>query len=232
MGRDLSESSLSSMQAETNQNVNYFSSRAFWLAYLIAIAIFRLGLLYFMPKWLLDGRSEWTVTFLVHGLVRLRARERATTFATWARLFSGTHSPFTVPLMQITFIGLHWNRGTPIWTDQGEHVEKTVWEQIDNGVPWTAARKFLLIVPVAMCVLLLDATPRPLHRLHLVPRLTSHSTLLCRHCVCRYMITVHMTGYHIVHTTVNTLVLLILVAAKLPEMHGVRLFHMNEAKVD
>ena len=43
-------------------------------------------------------------------------------------------------------------RGSPIWEDQGEYIDMTVWEQIDNGVPWTITRKFLLIVPIALCV--------------------------------------------------------------------------------
>ena len=39
-----------------------------------------------------------------------------------------------------------------MWEDQGEHIDKTIWEQIDNGVPWTDTRKFLMIVPIALCV--------------------------------------------------------------------------------
>ncbi len=38
-----------------------------------------------------------------------------------------------------------------------------------------------------------------------------------------------MTDYHPVHLAINTVVLLVLVAAKLPELHGVRIFHINEA---
>jgi hypothetical protein len=50
----------------------------------------------------------------------------------------------------ISFFALHWNRGSPIWDDQGEHANHTVWEQIDNGTPWTPTHKFLLIVPVLL----------------------------------------------------------------------------------
>lgn len=50
----------------------------------------------------------------------------------------------------ITFWALHWNRGSPVWKDQGEHVDQTVWEQIDNGVPWTETRKFFIIVPILL----------------------------------------------------------------------------------
>jgi hypothetical protein len=31
---------------------------------------------------------------------------------------------------QVTFWALHWNRGSPVWRDQGEHVDQTVWEQV------------------------------------------------------------------------------------------------------
>ena len=32
--------------------------------------------------------------------------------------------------LQLTIWLLHWNRGSPVWTDQGEYIEKTVWEQV------------------------------------------------------------------------------------------------------
>ena len=51
---------------------------------------------------------------------------------------------------QITFWALHWNRGSPVWTDQGEYIENTVWEQIDNGVPWTLTRKIFIVIPAGM----------------------------------------------------------------------------------
>jgi len=51
-------------------------------------------------------------------------------------------------ILQVTFLAFHWNRGSPMWEDQGEFIDKTVWEQIDNGVPWTDTRKFLMVVPI------------------------------------------------------------------------------------
>jgi ORMDL family len=50
----------------------------------------------------------------------------------------------------LTFIAFHWNRGSPMWEDQGAHIDWTVWEQIDNGVPWTETRKFLMVVPILL----------------------------------------------------------------------------------
>ena len=53
---------------------------------------------------------------------------------------------------QVTFIGLHWQTGTPVWDDQGAYSDDTFWEQLEGGVPWTRAKKFLLTIPVALCV--------------------------------------------------------------------------------
>jgi hypothetical protein len=51
---------------------------------------------------------------------------------------------------QLSYWALHFNRGSPLWEDQGEHINRTVWEQIDNGVPWTATKKFFLVVELAL----------------------------------------------------------------------------------
>lgn len=37
--------------------------------------------------------------------------------------------------------------------DQGAYNNDTFWEQLDDGVPWTRAKKILLIIPVIMCVI-------------------------------------------------------------------------------
>lgn len=69
------------------------------------------------------------------------------------------------PPIQVTFWALHWAKGSVIGDDQGEYNDKTLWEQLDQGVPWTATKKFLLFVPVAVCVR--RAAPRPAPRAHL-----------------------------------------------------------------
>ena len=132
---------------------------------------------------------------------------------------------------QATFWLLHWNRGSPFWEDQGEHIDQTVWEQIDNGVPWTSTRKFFIIVPILLCVpccwLLshccddvclqaLSTTPPP------PPPPTPCSFLVCS----------HFTDYALTPLAINGALLAILIVAKLPEMHGVRIFRINKAPVD
>ncbi len=42
----------------------------------------------------------------------------------------------------------------------------------------------------------------------------------------------HFTAYDFTHLVVNLAVLAVLVAAKLPELHGVRIFGINSAKTD
>ncbi|PRD27577.1 UNVERIFIED_CONTAM: ORM1-like protein 2 [Trichonephila clavipes] len=49
------------------------------------------------------------------------------------------------------FVMLHLVKGTP-WEsgDQGKVRYLTHWEQIDNGVQFTATRKFLTVVPIVL----------------------------------------------------------------------------------
>lgn len=52
--------------------------------------------------------------------------------------------------MQVSFFALHMAYGSPIWSDQGDFIHDTVWEQIDNSIPWTDARKVLFVVPILL----------------------------------------------------------------------------------
>lgn len=96
----------------------------------------------------------------------------------------------------IAFCALHWVRGSPIWEDQGEFIEKTAWEQIDNGVPWTDTRKFLILTPVIL-----------------------------------FGVSWYLTAYNAAQLLLNVTVVLVQVVAKLPELHGVRLFSVNQSTV-
>jgi hypothetical protein len=153
--------------------------------------------------------------------------------------------PHPSPRQQISFFALHWSRGSPIWEDQGEHIEETVWEQIDNGVPWTSTRKFLLTVPIALCVLRScgerawdqggegvghgnSACERiPLTPLE-PPSIFPSSSLLPR----SFVVSSHFTSYDFLHLVINVAILAVLIIAKIPEMHGVRIFSVNRASVD
>mmetsp|Transcript_1860 Transcript_1860/g.2946 ORF Transcript_1860/g.2946 Transcript_1860/m.2946 type:complete len:181 (-) Transcript_1860:174-716(-) len=91
-----------------------------------------------------------------------------------------------------TFVLLHWIKGCPDETTQGEYNALTVYEQVDAGTPWTTTKKFLMLVP----------------------------TLLV-------WISCHAADYRPIYVVVNSGVFLILIIAKIPEMHRVRLFGIN-----
>jgi hypothetical protein len=88
-------------------------------------------------------------------------------------------------------------RGSPIWEDQGEFIDRTVWEQIDNGVPWTSTRKFLIVVPMVL-----------------------------------FLVSAHAILGDTLHLFINTAIVIILIAPKLPELHGIRIFNINKAETD
>mmetsp|Transcript_13861 Transcript_13861/g.23091 ORF Transcript_13861/g.23091 Transcript_13861/m.23091 type:complete len:195 (+) Transcript_13861:74-658(+) len=52
----------------------------------------------------------------------------------------------------VTFIMLHWIKGCPDDSTQGEYNGLTLYEQIDAGVPWTSSKKFLILVPTLLCL--------------------------------------------------------------------------------
>ena len=53
-------------------------------------------------------------------------------------------------LLLILFIFFHWIKGCPDDSTQGEYNGLTLFEQIDAGVPWTATKKFLMLVPTIL----------------------------------------------------------------------------------
>jgi len=52
-----------------------------------------------------------------------------------------------------TFYLFHWRRGTPVRSDQGAYDDKTFWEQMDDGVPWTESKKVLFVAPVVLWII-------------------------------------------------------------------------------
>lgn len=57
----------------------------------------------------------------------------------------------------ITFLIFHWIKGTPFIDDHGAYSTLTFWEQIDESVQFSRARKFLIIFPIILLYLSLDA---------------------------------------------------------------------------
>lgn len=46
----------------------------------------------------------------------------------------------------------HWIKGCPDDSTQGEYNALTLYEQLDAGVPWTSTKKFLILVPLLLCL--------------------------------------------------------------------------------
>lgn len=116
--------------------------------------MFRVLVFYFLTPWL-SAPAQWTLTSVTHFVVRkgsiqsIQSLLRAPIILAFCWTMMGS-LPKPTPSLQITFIAFHWNRGSPMWEDQGEFIDKTLWEQIDNGVPWTDTRKFLMVVPILL----------------------------------------------------------------------------------
>ncbi|KAI8989606.1 ORMDL family [Pilobolus umbonatus] len=88
----------------------------------------------------------------------------------------------------------HWLQGTPtLNTYQGVYDGLTVWEQIDDGIQFTATRKFLMAVPIIL-----------------------------------FLLSTHYTHYDVLQFAVNFIILVIVLIAKLPSMHKVRIFGINK----
>lgn len=88
---------------------------------------------------------------------------------------------------------LHWNKGSPIESDQGRYDQHTFWEQMDSGVQNTSNRKFFMLVPVVL-----------------------------------FLLATHLTDYRRQPLGLNLAVLLVLLVAKTPAMHKVRIFGINK----
>ena len=142
-----------------NKNVNWLGGAGVWPAYLGIIVFFRCVLfLLGSSVTVLSSETQWTLTNVAHGVVRALAAKALSARAAAARP-PGERAlhlpalPLAPPPWQFTFLSFHFNRGSPLWEDQGVFIDRTFWEQIDNGVPWTRNRKFLFVVPIALCVL-------------------------------------------------------------------------------
>jgi len=92
----------------------------------------------------------------------------------------------------ISFAILHWVKGSPDEATQGAYDHLTLYEQIEFGQPWTATKKFLMLVPSIL------------------------TYLACY--------TAKFKPYPII---VNCGIFLIMIIAKIPEMHSVRIFGIN-----
>jgi len=93
----------------------------------------------------------------------------------------------------LSYYLLHWNKGSPIQSDQGKYDKLTFWEQLDDGVQNTRNRKFFTTVPVML-----------------------------------FLLATHGTDYRRQPLGLNLLVVIVLLVAKLPGMHKVRILGIGK----
>lgn len=93
----------------------------------------------------------------------------------------------------VTYYLLHWNKGSPVEMDQGKYDSQTFWEQLDDGVQYTANRKFFTAVPVIL-----------------------------------FLLATHGSDFRKQPMGLNLAVLLVLLIAKFPGMHRVRILGINK----
>ncbi|GIX89360.1 ORM1-like protein 3, partial [Caerostris darwini] len=93
----------------------------------------------------LNSRGMW-LSYLI-GILLLHLVLLSFPFLSVALVWTLTNVAHNVTM----FVILHIVKGTP-WesADQGKVRYLTHWEQIDNGVQFTATRKFLTVVPIAL----------------------------------------------------------------------------------
>ncbi|CAL5356341.1 unnamed protein product [Camellia sinensis] len=116
----------------------------------------------------------------------------------------------------VTYQFFHWKKGTPFAEDQGIYNRLTWWEQIDSGKQLTRNRKFLTVVPVVL---------GEAHEKCLKSICTMGVVWDCT--FMRYLIASHTTDYQHPMLFFNTLAVFVLVVAKFPHMHKVRIFGIN-----
>uniref|UniRef100_A0A8R7PHS9 ORM1-like protein 3 n=4 Tax=Triticinae TaxID=1648030 RepID=A0A8R7PHS9_TRIUA len=122
----------------------------------------------------------------------------------------------------ITYHFFHWKKGTPFADDQGMYNRLTWWEQMDNGKQLTRNRKFLVVVPVVLIghcsiALMYEYT-------NFVQATSNHRR---NYNSSMYLIASHTTDYQHPMLFLNTIAVTVLVVAKLPNMHKVRIFGIN-----
>lgn len=112
-----------------NRSVSWFSNPSAWAFYALLLVGARWAVYVFLAH-VLDPAAQWTVTHVLHGLVRVgsvpvcgalprQAPHRAARFV-W--LPSETRRRWHRPRptgAQVSFLGLHFKTDSPDWNDQG-----------------------------------------------------------------------------------------------------------------
>uniref|UniRef100_A0A7S1G9T5 ORM1-like protein 3 n=1 Tax=Bicosoecida sp. CB-2014 TaxID=1486930 RepID=A0A7S1G9T5_9STRA len=102
-----------------------------------------------------SSRGVWLFYVLLVAGFRLALWALPATVVSWPLGWTLTH----IAHFLAQFFGFHWSKGTPTSdVDQGAYNELTFWEQLDRGRPWTATKKFFVVVPVILFMITCHAT--------------------------------------------------------------------------
>ncbi|KNE57426.1 hypothetical protein AMAG_03144 [Allomyces macrogynus ATCC 38327] len=132
-------------------------------------------------------KGSWVTTILIICLMRLLFGIVPTFSSELAWTLTNVSFNLT------SFFMFHWLIGTPFEFNQGACDGLTLWEQIDNEVQFTPAKKFFTLLPIGL-----------------------------------FLLSTHYTHYDATTFCVNFAALLVVLIAKLPAMHRVRLFGINK----
>ncbi|KAF7730242.1 hypothetical protein EC973_002485 [Apophysomyces ossiformis] len=144
----------------------------------------------FNSSWV-NYKGAWFTTIFV--IVALKALFTVIPFITPEASWTLTNLSFNCG----HYIMFHWVQGIPFENNQGAYDGLTLWEQIDGGVQFTATRKFLTAVPIAL-----------------------------------FLLSTHYTHYDVFLFGINFTALLVVLVAKLPIMHRVRVFGIGKIDYD
>jgi len=93
----------------------------------------------------------------------------------------------------VTFVCLHWMKGSPIQEDQGVYDHLTFWEQLDDERQYTNTRKMFTVVPLVL-----------------------------------FLLATHSSDYRQQPLALNLIAVAVLLIAKFPQIHKVRIFGINK----
>ncbi|KAG6407592.1 hypothetical protein SASPL_130588 [Salvia splendens] len=220
---------------DLNRNTEWFTYPGVWSTYILILFF---SWLMVLSVFACSPGMAWTVVHLSHFLVCLlppHAYVAILFFTRFIELCSDVDFLLEADVLivcmkyldgllyqflmgNVTYHFFHWKKGTPFAEDQGIYNRLTWWEQIDSGKQLTRNRKFLTVVPVvlrlALGLLTPTLDPTPLRDIFVLS-------------LWRYLIASHTTDYQHPMLFFNTLAVFVLVVAKFPHMHKVRIFGIN-----
>ncbi|KAH9938021.1 Orm1 type endoplasmic reticulum protein [Fomitopsis serialis] len=118
--------------------------------------------------------------------------------------------------LSLTYLMFHWVTGIPFQSDLhgGVYDELTLWEQIDQGAQYTPAKKWLMVVPILLCVITFVV---------LLTKKNATADILTS-----FLASTHYSEYNPWMFAINLTALIFVLIPKLPQLHRRRVRFMVE----